>query len=257
MKKNLLLVVGVPRSGSTYFTSVIAKKINTIGYSEPIRDADLYGRNIFSLNYKLFGKTSKLLPYFIKNKISKNTFNYLLKPHQYSILCKETWRMHDGVDFPTESIKSLNNHDTCKIVGILRNPLKIIESVVNRNHTINYNPEMACKLIWNQHSLKTFFDNENISYVHYEQVVKTANQNYLDKFLYDIFSEESFFPFKSNNQDFELKGIGDERALKKNRVKSEPDFRLNSDQILFLSNKLNKINNDPMISLSNFIHDLT
>ena len=207
-----VLIVGVPRSGTTFLLSELSKYTGSLPLSEPIRfyesfrckPTSIIGRvNILRIiNRKLHPKTSS----------SNSVAQYIkcLENSRTNFIIKETFRSHSPSDIPTHYIKNFTRTAPQKIICIKRSPYDVIQSVLNRGDNTLLTKQLVRDLTHNVLEFNNFIESNNLFSIDYVDLLNNKYEcieSISNKFP-SLFSESEKIDSKP------IYGTGDQLALK-------------------------------------------
>lgn len=182
-----LLIIGVPRSGTTFLLSELSKHTDLLPLSEPVRFYESYRCNPISI----YGRVKPLR--LISRKLNRTTpttdsikkFTSSLEKSQTNYLIKETFRSHSYSDNPTQYIYEFAKRSPQRIICIKRSPYEVIQSVMNRGDNTLLSNQLVRELTCNIMNLNDFARANNLYCIDYTELLKNKSkciQAILNKF---------------------------------------------------------------------------
>ena len=208
----MILVIGLPRSGTTFIGRSLQLALDVNFYSEPLREAILYGRNQFACGYTSIQKTFKYLPFQFKRQIYNHIYEYL-RGNPPNMIVKETYRSHIKSDFPTIAAIAMAKLNPLQCIPVTRSINSIINSICARADVTSFSSHSAFSMIYNYHCFNSFIQRTEIPPLSYESYTAAPNK---ERFLFDLYPQlfnNDIARISKNLQQSSYRGIGDSHAL--------------------------------------------
>lgn len=126
-------IVAPPRCGTTALLRTLScLNCNTVAISEPFRVYRTQGKNIIDEAVGFVENHSKRKLWLHKFKTQKRTILECLNSYRLNACYKETIRFHDHRDPVNRDIFELLLSESCTIVGCIRHPVSVVNSVFYR-----------------------------------------------------------------------------------------------------------------------------
>lgn len=206
-------IVGPPRCGTTVLLRTLScLSGNAFAISEPFRIYRSQGKNIISDAFGFAENYSKEKLLFHKFKTRKRPLLDCLTSYRLNACYKETVRFHDFRDPVNRDILELVLSESCNMVGCIRNPVAVVNSVFYRFRSESIEFDLGDKqvknLVNNLESYLRFCLAFEIPVIRYEDWIEDLNA--LDSIKDGLRIQESSIDFST----VKYFGIGDALAEK-------------------------------------------